>query len=82
MPGQAFLDEVDVQLLQLASRGVAEAGEILSGADAVREGERRLTLEAARQLALQLVLQADDFRRAERAGTATGYTRGARRRQI
>jgi len=37
---------------------LAKAGEILSGADDVREGERRVTQETTRQLLLQLVLQA------------------------
>ena len=67
MPGAGLLYQVDVQLLQLSARGVAEAGEILSRADDVREGKRGVALEAARQLLLQLVLQADYFRHAERA---------------
>ena len=40
-------------------RPLAKAGEILNGADDVRERERRVTQETTRQLLLQLVLQAD-----------------------
>jgi len=55
MPSETFAHQVDVQLLQLPAGSVAEPCEILSGADDVRERQRGLALDAARELQLQLV---------------------------
>src|ERR671937_1503981 len=67
MPTEAFAQQVDVQLLELPARRVAIACEILGRADDVGEDKCGVALETAHELALQLVLQADDLRHAERA---------------
>jgi len=64
---ETFAHQVAVQLLQLSARSVAEACEILRGADHISERQRGVALEAPRELLLQLVLQANDFRHTERA---------------
>ena len=58
-------EEVDVELVELAADGVAEAREVRRRADDVRERHQERPLETAPELLLQLVLQPDDLGHAE-----------------
>ena len=70
--GGGLREQVVVQLMQLAADGVAEAREVRRRADDVGERHQQRSLEAAPQLALQLVLQTEDLRHAEGGGVDHG----------
>ena len=69
---ETLAQQVEVQLLQLAPGGITESREIGRRADDVGEHQQHLPLETARQLLLQLVLQADDLRHREGAEVHRG----------
>ena len=72
-------EQVEVQLVQLAADGVAEAREVRRRADDVGERHQQRALEATPQLVLQLVLQTDDLGHAERAeGAEIDHAAGRR----
>ena len=69
---QALVQQIEVQLLELAPGGITEACEIRRRPDDVRKCERQRALEPACEFLLQQVLEPDDFRHAERAEVRHG----------